>query len=62
MALPINKQRQVPGSNCMVVNPVTGNVIDLTPLKMRPEVQVDDALGGYFIIRVCGTFQNEQRM
>ena len=57
----INKNKEPSGTDCKVVNPLTGNVIDLAVLKAKAEVKVDDGRGGYFMIGICSSFKNENR-
>ena len=60
--MPINKNKLKPRSDCKVINPVTGNIVDLTPFKNKGDIKVPDGHGGYFMLSVCSAFQSQSCM
>ena len=62
VAMPINKNKPKPRSDCKVVNPVTGNIVDLTSFKNKGDIKIPDGRGGYFMLSVCSAFQSQSCM
>lgn len=60
-AKPINKQKEPFGTDCKVVNPITGHVFDLGLFKDQKEKRIDDGRNGYFMIKICSAFTDQNR-
>ena len=58
-ANPINKQKEGIRTDCKLTNPVTGNVIDLNIFKDKAEERVEDGRGGYFMLKICSPFKDQ---
>eukprot|EP00794_Sanderia_malayensis_P000415 gene415-1051_t len=58
-ARPINQQKATPRTDCKIVNPVTGYLLDLSSLKGEDDFKVVDGRGGYFMLSVCRPLKNQ---